>query len=242
MAGVCTRGASMDGHSRQASGSVEAPSAVQAREAAMPTAGGDPPPRRPAPSSAPAEPRDDLPPGLETASLGAVMTKMLEVQERLADRVTNAKPERRSAIQVRPNIQWPILTDDDHDVEGFFDSFEETCGLANDGAGMTDAEMFKVLPQCLKGAREKTYQVIKKANLANGRVKNEPGVVYELVKARLMKFVETDYERQPRVLRELEHLQKGRLTALELEPIWERTLAELGTVGFGRSDRETLLT
>eukprot|EP00974_Lingulodinium_polyedra_P101289 9813110-Lingulodinium_polyedra.AAC.1 len=76
--------------------------------------------------------------------------------------------------------------------------FEETCGLANDGAGMTEAEMFKVLPQCLKGAREKTYQVIKKANVANGRVRAEPGAVYELVKARLMKFVETDYERQSR--------------------------------------------
>ena len=70
------------------------------------------------------------------------MTKMLETQQRLVDRVTNAKPERRSVIQVRPNIQWPILTGDDHDVEGFFDAFEETCGLANDGAGMTDAEMF----------------------------------------------------------------------------------------------------
>ena len=57
-----------------------------------------------------------------------------------------------------------------------------------------------------------------------------------------MKFVETDYERQSRVLQELEHLQKGCLTALEFEPIWEKALAELGKVEFGRLDRGTLLT
>ena len=35
--------------------------------------------------------------------------------------------------------------------------------------------------------------------------------------------------------------RRGRLSALEFEPIWERALAELGNAGFGRSYRETLL-
>ena len=108
------------------------------------------------------------------------MDKRLEAQQQLVDRVaTNSRPERRSAIQVRPNIQWPALTDDNHVVEAFFDMFEETCGLANDGAGMTEVEMFKMLPQCLNGAREKAHQAIKQANIANGRAKAEPGAVYE---------------------------------------------------------------
>ena len=80
-------------------------------------------------------------------------------------------------------------------MEEFFESFEDTVGLANDGAGMSAQEKLTVLVQCLRGAREKTYRVIHRANRANGKVTEAPEEVYDLVKQRLMRFVETDFER-----------------------------------------------
>ena len=37
-----------------------------------------------------------------------------------------------------------------------------------------------------------------------------------------MRFVETDMEKQTRILQEWGQLNKGRLTALQFEPLWDK--------------------
>jgi len=67
-----------------------------------------------------------------------LLSKALEKRER----------PKQSVIQVSPHIQWPSLTDSGPDskmVVEFFDKFERVCGLANDGAGMSDVEQLRVL-------------------------------------------------------------------------------------------------
>ena len=87
--------------------------------------------------------------------------------------------EHKSAtIRIDPTVKWPVLTDDVQDVQEFFESFEEFCGLASDGEGMSDKEMLKVLLTCLRGTREKTYQVIHQLNRSNGCLVNNPQGVY----------------------------------------------------------------
>ena len=88
-----------------------------------------------------------------------------------------------STIRVNPTIQWPKLGDDGPDcreVAEFFEAFEETVGLANDGAGMTDKGRLKVLSACLKGSRQKTYENLIKKHRAIGEVENDPGKAFDI--------------------------------------------------------------
>jgi hypothetical protein len=103
------------------------------------------------------------------------------------------KKKLSSTIRVNPTIQWPRLSDDGPDcreVDEFFDKFDETCALANDGEGMADRERLKVLASCLKGSREKTYQVLRKKHRLLGEVDSDPGKVLSIIRAKLMRFVE----------------------------------------------------
>ena len=56
-----------------------------------------------------------------------------------------------------------------------------------------------------------------------------------------MRFVESNMEKQMRVLNEWEGLTKGKLSALQFEPQWEESLAELEAIGLARNERELCL-
>ena len=119
----------------------------------------------------------------QTKALTLVMQTMATIAEKQSTKKLS------STIRVNPTIQWPKLSDDGPDcreVERFFESFDETCGLANDGAGMSDKERLKVLSGCLKGARERTYQNQLKKHRALGDVENDPGKVFDVIKAKLI--------------------------------------------------------
>ena len=181
-----------------------------------------------------ASPQQDALAEAITAQTAAMMQMMKESKKKAVS----------STIRVNPTIQWPKLTDegpDSREVEDFFDKFEDTCGLANDGAGMSDMERLKVLASCLKGSREATYKVLHRKHRLLGDVESDPGMVFSIIKAKLMRFVETPIEKQMRVLSEIDNLQKGKLSALQFEPLWEQCLAELETVSLGRSVRELML-
>ena len=174
-----------------------------------------------------------------TKALMQTMQTMQTIAERQKD-----KKVLSSTIRVNPTVQWPKLSDDGPDcreVEAFFESFDDTCGLANDGAGMADKERLKVLLSCLKGSREKTYKVLHKKHRTLGDVDADPGKVFDIIKARLMRFVESNIEKQMRVLSEWEGLTKGKLSALQFEPQWEESLAELEAIGLARNERELCL-
>ena len=106
---------------------------------------------------------------------------------------------------------------------------------------MADKERLKVLASCLKGSREKTYKMLRKKHRLLGDVEADPGMVFGVIKAKLMRFVEGTQEKQMRELKEWEDLSKGKKSALQFEPLWEECLAELEAVGLARNERELKL-
>ena len=56
-----------------------------------------------------------------------------------------------------------------------------------------------------------------------------------------MRFVETIMEKETRVLSEWDALHKGNLSALQFEPWWDKSLADLAEVGLARNSRELFL-
>ncbi len=57
------------------------------------------------------------------------------------DKVFNKPVEsRRGVIRIEPKVHWPILNNDDLEVEEFYEEFESICGLANDMRGVVPME------------------------------------------------------------------------------------------------------
>ncbi len=157
---------------------------------------------------------------------------------------TTHEKRKRSTIQVSPKVLWPTLNDsctDHRSVEEFYQTFESTVQLANDGEGMSDLEMLTTLKACLKEHRLKSYELIYKRAHAAGTLKDNPGKVYQEIKTKHLLFAETREEREIRVLEEGDRLEKGKLTAYQFETLWEEHLSERAEVGLGCTAREYLL-
>ena len=150
--------------------------------------------------------------------------------------------EQRSTIQIRPNVTWPSLGDNDHDVESCIDEYEEVVGLANDGRGMSSKEKLRCFGQCLKASRAKVYKVVlKEAKLQGLLDSGSHAEVYGTVCDRLMEFRESTLERQNRVEIEWTALLKGSRTALQFLPLFEAAVAELELAELGMPNRQLLL-
>ena len=126
-------------------------------------------------------------------------------------------------------------------MQEFYEQFEATIALANDGEGMTDMEALVTLKACLRQHRLKSYELIYKRHLNDGTLREDPGAVYKAVKQKHLLFAETREEKELRVLDEWERLQKGRLSAYEWEVLWEERLGEREQVGLGMTARENLI-
>jgi hypothetical protein len=75
----------------------------------------------------------------------------------------SAPPKKRATIQVSPKVAWPILNDscsDPRSVQEFYDSFESTVQLANDGEGMNELELLTTLKAFLKEHRLKEMSTL----------------------------------------------------------------------------------
>ena len=101
----------------------------------------------------------------------------------------------RSTIQIRPNVQWPTLDDNNQEVERFYYEFEGICQLANDSSGMSYAEMFLTIGNCLKGARKNTYEVVGDQGRLSGDCPMQADILYHRLKERLLEFRESRLER-----------------------------------------------
>ena len=141
---------------------------------------------------------------------------------------------------MRPVVPWPILDEDDQDVEEFFKEFEYTTGL---GDGMTQSELFVALRTCLSGTKRQMYDHVKSSRTEDGTIMLENGsLMYAEIKARLMRFTKTHEEKQTAVLDEWQRLMKGKLTALQFEVPWQKLTSKLVTLDLGRQPQELLLS
>ena len=130
---------------------------------------------------------------------------------------------------------------DAKDIEEFYDKYEDLCGLANDGRGMNAAEHLTTLLSCLRDSKENIYKLIYKKHRRTGEVEKDSDAVFDEIKQRHMKFVETPMERQMRVLGEWDALWKGNRSSHEFEAAFEEAVTELEMAGLGNNQRELLL-
>ena len=174
------------------------------------------------------------------------MVQLLQTQTELMTKVLEKpKPVPRSTIRVEPKVFWPKLGDDGpggQEVDNFYDKFEEICGLCNNGEGMPDREMMITLKSCLHGSRRKIYENMAKADRVLMLTDEGPGEVYQKIKKRLYRFLETATEKQLRVRQEWQNLTKGRNhNAIQFEAEWEQIHTDLKEVGLEVNETEKFL-
>jgi hypothetical protein len=174
-----------------------------------------------------------------------LMAEAISNQTELLKAVLNKPSVPRSTIRVEPKVYWPKLGDDGtggREVEEFYEKFEDICSLANNGSGMADKEMMVALKSCLHGSRRKIYDNVVKANKTLENSVDGPGEIYQTIRKRLFRFLETATEKQLRVANDWTSLSKGRhSTALQFEAEWEQVHADLEEVGLGKSPLEKFL-
>ena len=96
-------------------------------------------------------------------------------------------------------------------------------------------ERLQTLSTCLKGTKEKVYKLLVDKHRKLGALERDPDKVFDAVRTRLMRFSESDLERQMRVKGEWDQLWKGQKTGLEFEAGFEEAITELELAGLGKS-------
>ena len=107
---------------------------------------------------------------------------------------------------------------------------------------MTEKERLMTLKNCLKGSRKKIYDNVYK-NMKNlMSTEDGPKKIYDEIKRRHYRFLETSTERQLRVRGEWHALEKTKgMSCWQFEAEWERIHSELEEVGLGQAPREKML-
>jgi hypothetical protein len=144
-------------------------------------------------------------------------------------------------VRIEPKVHWPILNNDDLEVEEFYEEFENICGLANDMKGLAPMERLLALKTTLRGSRSEIYDNVKKICTEDGSFSKDPEKVYDLIKGKLLRFRKTYEEKQTIALADWTNLYKNNLTALEFETRWERVINRLRKYGLERGSQELLL-
>ena len=107
---------------------------------------------------------------------------------------------------------------------------------------MTEKERLMTLKTCLRGSRRKIYEHVSKAMKSVLDTPGGPQKIYDEVKRRHYRFLETSTERQLRVRGEWNALEKTKgMSCWQFEAEWERIHSELEEVGLGVGSREKML-
>jgi hypothetical protein len=96
-------------------------------------------------------------------SIEEAVVSALNRQADFMDKILNKPAEgRRGVIRIEPKVQWPVLNNDDLEVEEFYEEFENICGLANDMKGLNPMERLLALKTTLRGSRAEIYDNVRK--------------------------------------------------------------------------------
>ena len=158
------------------------------------------------------------PPATGQDPLMEVLVKQVEALSNLGKALEHKDKPKQSVIQVTPQLKWPILGNEgpkSRQIQEFYDKYERICGLANDGRGMPDVELLRVLGNCLKGSRARVYENEMKLARRTGLDLSDPRKAYDIIKSNMMRFRETDEERGRKVRLALkQHVHSRRTLAL----------------------------
>ena len=107
---------------------------------------------------------------------------------------------------------------------------------------MSAREKLLALRARCKGSRAKTYTNAYRAAWKTGEVTEDPEAVYLRIKNKHLMFGESREEREVRIDGEHQALVKGRLSGHQFEPLFEASVADLESVGLGKTPRELYLS
>lgn len=107
--------------------------------------------------------------------------------------------------------------------------------MANDGTGMNPREHLRTLQSCLRGTKEKIHRLACMKHKVSGVVEEDPDRVFEEIKQRHMRFIETLMEKQTRVSTEWDRLWKGNKTAYQFKAEVEEHRTELELAGLAKN-------
>ena len=191
---------------------------------------------------------DDADVQKEIQAIGELILALGGKQSASADRSEAPLPmslRGRRALRRRTDLVWPTLTDDKSDTKDvvlFYEEFEDVCALANNCRGMSAREKLLALRARCKGSRAKTYTNAYRAAWKTGEVVDDPEAVYLRIKNKHLMFGESREEREVRIDGEHQALVKGRLSGHQFEPLFEASVADLESVGLGKTARELYLS
>ena len=181
--------------------------------------------------------------GGQAADLAAALKEQTEALKE----ALSARAGSNSITTVKTDLVWPTLTDDKSDTKDvvlFYEEFEDVCALANNCRGMSAREKLLALRARCKGSRAKTYTNAYRAAWKTGEVTEDPEAVYLRIKKKNkhLMFGESREEREVRIDGEHQALVKGRLSGHQFEPLFEASVADLESVGLGKTPRELYLS
>ena len=179
--------------------------------------------------------------GGQAADLAAALKEQTEALKE----ALSARGGQSSITTVKTDLVWPTLTDDKSDTKDvvlFYEEFEDVCALANNCRGMSAREKLLALRARCKGSRAKTYTNAYRAAWKTGEVTEDPEAVYLRIKNKHLMFGESREEREVRIDGEHQALVKGRLSGHQFEPLFEASVADLESVGLGKTPRELYLS
>ena len=179
--------------------------------------------------------------GGQAADLAAALKEQTETLKE----ALSARGGQSSITTVKTDLVWPTLTDDKSDTKDvvlFYEEFEDVCALANNCRGMSAREKLLALRARCKGSRAKTYTNAYRAAWKTGEVTEDPEAVYLRIKNKHLMFGESREEREVRIDGEHQALVKGRLSGHQFEPLFEASVADLESVGLGKTPRELYLS
>ena len=148
---------------------------------------------------------------------------------------TSESKSKRSAIQIRPHVDFPKLGDHSKDpkaAEEFYEKLEELFRMMNDGDGMAQTERLFTVRGLLSGSRRLIYDNIMKTYKKTDMVEKQPEMIYKEIKARLLQFTANPQELYMIAKRNYDKLSmtKG-MDAMSFEAAWEKVLADMTEVG-----------
>ena len=124
--------------------------------------------------------------------MASALIKQTEMMEKVFNKPTET---RRGVIRIEPKVHWPILNDDDLEVEEVYEEFESICRLANDMRGLAPMEKLLALKTSLRGSRSEIYDNVKNTCTEDCSFTKDPETVYDLIKGKLLRFRKTYEEK-----------------------------------------------
>ena len=135
-----------------------------------------------------------------------------------------------------------MLGDEPADLDHWREDFESVCGLANNCRGLAPQEMLVALKSCLKQSRADVFANQMKAARASGELERDPRAVYDKIMETILATRETSLEVQSVLDKEwASDAGKGRRTAHQFHPVFQKLVTDMEACGLGKSERELFL-